>query len=229
LERTAPDAMPPEDQERLIALSLRLIPARHRLGTIDDAFMAKVVAARQRFAETFPPGLGAFVPYDRNRYFAQHTLLENMLFGRVIASSSLGVKKVNAIVEEVITSHGLREVVIEAGLDYQVGIAGGRLAPVQRQKIALGRALLKRPHILILDEAVDVLEPDLRVTMHQRITDVMKGRAVIAVVKQPDLARYYERVVVLDSGKVAEVGTYEELAAKDGLFRHLMARRGGTG
>ncbi len=224
LERAGPYATSPEDQERLIALSLRLIPARHRLGTIDDAFMAKVVAARQRFVETLPPGLGAFVPYDRDRYFAQGTLLENMLFGRVIASSSLAVKRVNTMVEEVITSHGLREVVMEAGLDYQVGIAGGRLSPVQRQKIALGRALLKRPHILILDEAVDVLEPDLRVMMHQRITHAMKGRAVVAVIKQPNLARYYDRVVVLESGKVVEVGTYQELATKDGLFRHFMAR-----
>jgi putative ABC transport system ATP-binding protein len=228
LERTAPDALSPEDQELLIALSLRLIPARHRLGTIDDAFKAKVVAARQRFAETLPPGLGDFVPYDRDRYFAQGSLLENMLFGRVIASSSLAVKRVNTIIEEVITTHGLREVVMEAGLDYHVGIAGGRLSPVQRQKVALGRALLKRPHILILDEAVDVLEPDMRVMMHQRITEVMKGRAVVAVIKQPDLARYYDRVVVLDSGKVAEVGTYQELMSKDGLFRHLAARTGAT-
>ena len=52
LERTPPGALPPEHQDQLIALSLRLIPARHRLGTIDAAFMAKVVAARQRFAET---------------------------------------------------------------------------------------------------------------------------------------------------------------------------------
>jgi ABC-type multidrug transport system fused ATPase/permease subunit len=228
LERTPPSALPPEHQDQLIALSLRLIPARHRLGTIDDAFMAKVVAARQRFAETFPPGLGTFAPYDRDQYFAQGTLLENMLFGRVLATSSLAVKKVNTIVEEVITTHGLREVVMEAGLDYQVGIAGGRLSPVQRQKVALGRALLKRPQILILDEAVDALEPDKRAMMHQRITEVMKGRAVFAVIRQPDLARYYDRVVVLDAGKVAEVGTYQELAAKDGLFRHLMAKVGAT-
>ncbi|HXZ43887.1 MAG TPA: hypothetical protein VEH53_03595, partial [archaeon] len=59
---------------------------------------------------------------------------------------------------------------------------------------------------------------------HQRITEVMKGRAVVAVIKQPNLARYYDRVVVLESGKVVEVGTYQELVAKDGLFRHFMAR-----
>lgn len=228
LERNAPDALAPEDQERLLALSLRLIPARHRLGHIDETFMARVVTARRRFAETLPAALGAFVPYDRERYFAQGTLLENVLFGKVLATSSLAVKKVNAIVEEVINTHGLREVVMQAGLDYHVGIAGGRLSPAQRQKVALARALLKRPHILILDEAVGALEPDKRAAMHQRITEAMKGRTVIAVVKNPDLARYYDRVVVLESGKVTESGSYAELTARESVFRHLVAKAGST-
>jgi ABC-type multidrug transport system fused ATPase/permease subunit len=225
LERTTPGALTQEDQRRLITLALRLIPARHRLGRIDEEFMARVVAARKRFAETLPPALArAFEPYDRERYFANGTLLENMLFGKTVATSSLAVKKVNAIVEEVITTHGLREVVIETGLDYHAGIAGSRLSPAQRQKVALTRALLKRPNILILDEAMSALEPEKRPEMHHRITEAMKGRAVIAVVERPDLARYYDRVVVLDSGKVSEAGTYDELAGRDGLFRHLVAQ-----
>lgn len=228
LERTAPGTLAPEDQGRLIALSLRLIPARHRLGHIDEPFMAKVVAARHRFAESLPPDLGTFVPYDRQRYFAQGTLLENLLFGKVLATSSLAVKKVNAIVEEVISTHNLREVVMEAGLDYLVGMAGSRLSPAQRQKIAVTRALLKRPQILILDDAFSALEPDKRAAMHQRVTEAMKGRTVISVVSHPDLVRYYDSVVVLEAGKVAEVGSYQELAAKDGLFRHLLVRAGVT-
>jgi ABC-type polar amino acid transport system ATPase subunit len=227
LERASPEALPPEDQERLISLSLRLIPARHRLGRIDEAFTAKVVTARRRFADSLPPALAeSFQPYDRERYFADGTLLENMLFGKVVATSSLAVKKVNAVVEEVIVEHGLREVVLEAGLDYHVGLAGSRLSPAQRQKVALARAFLKRPHILILDQAVSALEPDKRAEMHQRITVALKGRTIIAAVDRLDLARYYDRVVVLDAGKVAEQGSYEELAGREGLFR-LLARQAG--
>ncbi len=226
LERVALDALPPADQERLIALSLRVIPARHRLGQIDDAFMAKVVEARHRFAETLPPALGTFVPYDRGRYFAERTLLENLLFGRAFSTSSLAVKRVNAIVEEVITTNGLREVVMEAGLDYHVGVAGSRLSPTQRPKVGLARALLKRPHILIVDEPFGVLEPDKRAAMHQRVTEAMKGRTVIAVVKDPELARFYDHVVVLDSGKVVEFGSYEELAGRESLFRRLAVKAG---
>jgi putative ABC transport system ATP-binding protein len=228
LERVAAEALPQVDQDRLIALSLRVIPARHRLGQIDEAFMAKIVAARHRFAETLPPALGTFVPYDRGRYFAERTVLENLLFGRAFSTSSIAVKKVNAIVEEVITTNGLREVVMEAGLDYHVGVAGSRLSPIQRQKIALARALLKRPHILIMDEPFSLLESDKRALMHQRIIEAMKGRTVIAVVKDPDLARFYDRVVVLDSGKVMEFGSYEELAGRETLFRRLAVKAGTT-
>ncbi len=227
LERASAETLPPEDQERLIALSLRLVPARHRLGRIDEPFMARIVQARRRFAETLPPALaGSFAPYDRGLYFAGGTLLENMLFGKVVATSSLAVKKVNAIVEEVIVAHGLREVILEAGLEYHVGLAGSRLSPSQRQKVALARALIKRPHILLLDQAVSTLEPDKRTALHQRLTVALKGRALIAVVDRLDLARYYDQVVVLDAGKVAEVGTYRELVGREGLFRHLATQAG---
>jgi ABC-type multidrug transport system fused ATPase/permease subunit len=229
LERAEPVGLPPEDQQRLIQLSLRLIPARHRLGQVDDdaEFRERVVAARRRFAETLPPDLAAtFAAYDRTRYFAGGTILENILFGKVVATSSAAVKKVNAIVEEVISANELRGVVMEAGLDYHVGLSGSRLSAMQRQKIAIARALIKRPHILILDEAVGALETDKRAEMHQRITSAMKGRTVIAVVDRIDLARYYERVIVLEGGKVADGGPYDELIAKEGLFRDLAVQAG---
>lgn len=223
----AGSALSAGDRDRLTTLALRLIPARHRLGRIDADFMARVVAARQRFAETLPPALAArFVPYDRERYFADGTLVENMLFGKVVATSGLAVKKVNALVEEVIVSHGLREVVMETGLDYHVGLFGTRLSPIQRQKLALARALLKRPHILLLDAAVSVFDPAKRADMHQRVAGAMKGRTIVAVVERLDLARHYDRVVVLEAGKVAEVGTYQELTGRDGVFRHLLAQAG---
>jgi ABC-type multidrug transport system fused ATPase/permease subunit len=189
--------------------------------------MASIVAARRRFAETLPPVLAqSFVPYDRERYFADGTLLENLLFGKVVSTSSLAVKKVNAIVEEVIAAHGLRDLVMEVGLTFHVGLFGSRLSPAQRQRVALARALLKRPHVLLLDQAVSALDPDRRTELHQRLTTALKGRTIIAVVDRLDLARYYDRVVVLDAGKVAEVGTYQELSARPGLFRQLAAQAG---
>jgi putative ABC transport system ATP-binding protein len=216
------------DRDRLIRLALRLIPARHRLGRIDEAFVAKVLAARHRFAETLPPDLAAsFAPYDRERYFADGTLLDNLLFGKVVATSSLAVKKVNAIVEEVLAAEDLRGLVLEVGLDHHVGLFGSRLSTSQRQRMALARALLKRPDILILDGAMTTLEPDERMAMHRRVLTAMKDRTVIAVVERPDLARLYERVVVLDAGAVVETGGYQELIAQEnGVLRRIATQAG---
>ena len=227
LERATAEALPAPDQERLIALSLRLIPARHRLGTIGESFVAKIVAARHRFAEILPERLReGFAQYDRDRFFTGGTLLENILFGKAVATSSLAVKKVNAIVEEVIVANGLRDVILEAGLEYPVGLMGSRLSPAQRQKVVLARALLKRPQVLILDQAVSALEPDKRAELHQRLTTALKGRTIVAVVERLDLARYYDQVVVLDAGKVVQTGTYAELVGREGLFRHLATQAG---
>jgi putative ABC transport system ATP-binding protein len=216
------------DRERLIRLALRLIPSRHRLGQIDESFVTNVLEARRRFAETLPPALAAsFAPYDRERYFADGSLLDNLLFGKVVATSSLAVKKVNAIVEEVLEAEGLRGLVLEVGLDHHVGLFGGRLSPPQRQRMALARVLLKRPDILILDDSMSALEPGERVELHRRMLGTMKDRTVIAVVERPDLARLYERVVVLDAGTVVETGTYRELIGQEhGVLRRIATQAG---
>src|SRR5262245_488305 len=226
--RDAPGELPPADRDRLIRLALRLIPARHRLGRIDEALIAKILAARHRFAETLPPDLAAsFVPYDRERYFADGTLLDNLLFGKVVATSSLAVKKVNAIVEEVLEAEHLRGLVLQVGLDHHVGLFGGRLSLAQRQRVALARVLLKRPDILILDGALNALEPGERMDLHRRMLESMKDRTVIAALERLDLARLYDRVVVLDAGAVAETGTYRELLAReDSVLRRLATQAG---
>jgi ABC-type multidrug transport system fused ATPase/permease subunit len=228
LGRGSPAQLPVTDRDRLIRLALRLIPARHRLGHIDEPFMALVLAARRRFAETLPEDLAAtFAPYDREQYFEDGTLLDNLLFGKVVATSSLAVKKVNAIVEEVLEGADLRSLVLEVGLDHHVGLFGGRLSPPQRQRIALARALLKRPEILILDGAMSSLEPGERLELHQRMLEVMKDRTVVAVVERPDLARLYGRVVVLDAGAVVETGSYQELAGTaSSVLRRIAAQAG---
>jgi ABC-type multidrug transport system fused ATPase/permease subunit len=228
LERADPAGLSPDDQERLLTLALRVVPARHRLGEIDDAFMANVVAARRRFVETMPEELGPFVPYDRERYFSDRTLMENLLFGRVQSTSNLAVKRVSAIVEELILSHDLRDVVLEAGLTHHVGVSGSRLSPVQRQKVGLARALIKRPRILLLDEPLKTLEPEKREAVQQRLSRAMQGRTMIAVLADPNLARYYDRVMVVEAGKIVETGTYAELAAREGPFRRLLAQAAGT-
>jgi hypothetical protein len=224
LGRGAAPGLAAADRDRLIRLALRLIPARHRLGRIDEPFIAKVLAAR--------PGLPRPAPDLAS--FSRTTAM--ILHGRTVSTTcssarwsprSLAVKKVNAIVEEILEAEGLRALVLEVGLDHHVGLFGGRLSLPQRQRMALARALLKRPDILILDGAMTALEPGERMELHRRVLESMKDRTVIAAVERPDLARLYDLVVVLDAGVVVETGTYQELIAREqGVLRRLAIQAG---
>src|SRR5262249_15638117 len=218
------------DRERLVRIALRLSPARRRRGRSDEPFVTKVLEARRRFAETLPPDLAtSFAPYDRERFFADGSLLDNLLFGKVVATSSLAVKKVNAIVEEILEAESLRVLVLEVGLDYHVGLFGGRLFPPQRQRVGLARGLVKRPDILLVgrERARGALERGDRMELHRRVLESMKDRTVIAAVERPDLARLYDQVVVLDAGSVAETGPYPDLIVReDGVLRRVATQAG---
>src|SRR5262249_11369733 len=144
---------------RLAALPFRYIEARHRLGLIDSAMEARLLEARRAFAENLPPeAADAIEFYDRSRYNAAATLQDNILFGRIVYGQAQGPERISALISEVLEGLGLRTTVVEVGLDYNVGVGGKRLSTVQRQKVGLARALVKRPDLLVLNEATSVFD-----------------------------------------------------------------------
>ena len=120
---------------------------------------------------------------------------------------------------------GLRAAVIEAGLDYPVGIGGGRLGSVPRQKVGLARVLLKRPDVLVLSDATAGLDGGTHERIAGRLFREFEGRGIIWSLHRAELARGFDRVVVMQSGRVAESGPYEELDRDGSALRELL----GTG
>ena len=128
--RTAPDGLGEEDRRRLLSLPFLLQPARHRLGVVDDDLRRRLLAARRRFAASLPESLRSRIQFfDAQRYNAAASIQDNILFGKVAYGQARAAERVKGLVTEVIDELGLRSAVIEAGLDYQVGIGGGRLGP----------------------------------------------------------------------------------------------------
>jgi putative ABC transport system ATP-binding protein len=205
-------------------LALRLVAARDRLGLIDDATRRRVVAARHAFAAGLPEDFqGAVEFFDPERYNAAMPVEENILFGTILSGESDALERVHAAIGEVLDELDLRALVITVGLDYPVGTGGSRLLPAQRQQVAIGRAVLKRPVLLALDEATAVLDPAAEATILDALRQEFAGRSILAALSRPDAARGFDRVVVIDRGRLKEDGDYQTLSRRDGSLAPLLA------
>lgn len=107
------------------------------------------------------------------------------------------------------------------GLDTELGSTGYPLTPAQAQQLALARLVLSDPHTLVLDEATALLDPRAARHLERSLSAVLKGRTVIAIAHRLHTAHDADRVCVVIDGQVAELGTHDELVAKNGEYAAL--------
>ena len=113
------------------------------------------------------------------------------------------------------------------GFDAHVGERGVRLSGGQRQRIAIARIFLKDAPILILDEATSALDSEAEMAIQDSLFSLMKGKTVIAIAHRLSTIAAMDRLIVLDSGRIAEQGTHAELVSAGGLYADLWARQSG--
>jgi ABC-type multidrug transport system fused ATPase/permease subunit len=117
----------------------------------------------------------------------------------------------------------LLETIVEIGLNFQVGSKGDRLSGGQRQKIAIARAFLKSPAILIMDEATAALDNASQSRIQNLLETKWKGRStLISVVHRLDTIKGYDRIAVMKAGKIVEMGPYQELIERKGILYELV-------
>ena len=217
------DAVPPADRARLMTLPLRYIEARHRLGLIDSATEERLLMARRAFAQGLPESLrGAVEFYDFERYNSAATLQDNVLFGRLVYGQAQADVRIGTLVSEVLNDLKLRDSVIDVGLEYNVGVAGKRLPATQRQKLGIARALIKRPQLLIVNEAVAVFDGRTQDRIRDNILGSAENRGVVWIANRPNQAEVFQQVVVMKGGRVAEQGSPADLEARGGLYKELV-------
>lgn len=151
---------------------------------------------------------------------------DNIAYGKPEATDDeiwQAVQKAHA--DEFVTH--LSDVKGRTGLDTQVGERGVKLSGGQRQRIAIARVMLKNAPILLLDEATSALDSEVEHAITTSLNDMMTGKTVIAIAHRLSTIASMDRLVVMDKGKIVEMGSHEELLAKNGVYARLWARQSG--
>ena len=211
------DVLSETDRQRLTALTFKLVPARHRLSLLDDPIRERLIEARRTFAADLPAELKDEIAFfAAAAYTPGATIQDNILFGKLVYGQANAANRVGAMIAEILDEMGLRDTIMLVGLGAETGSGGSRLSPAQRQKIAIARAMLKRPGILLVHDATVALDAASQARILENVLSARKDATVIWTASSPAIAEKFERVAVMEEGRVVETGSYDELSRKPG-------------
>lgn len=159
-------------------------------------------------------------------------LQEPFLFNGTI-SENIRYGKPDATFEEVVAAARAacaHEFIVAKpdGYDTQVGEKGNKLSGGEKQRVSIARAILHNPRILILDEATSSVDVETEKKIQQAIGNLVAGRTTFAIAHRLSTLRHADRLVVLEKGQIAEVGTHAELMEKKGIFYNLVETQSQT-
>mgnify|MGYP000296549477 FL=1 len=168
---------------------------------------------------------------DLESYLSQVALVpqETLLFGGTIRENIL-YGKLDATDTEMIEaskSANAHEFIVEFsnGYDTLVGEKGAKLSGGERQRIAIARALLKNPKVLVLDEATSALDNQSEMLIQEALEKLMVGRTTFIIAHRLSTVHNADKIIVLDKGSVVESGTHKQLMGNEGLYHHLYTMR----
>ena len=129
-----------------------------------------------------------------------------------------------ADVDRVVSIAHLEEMIVSLpeGLDTMLGEGGVRLSGGQKQRLAIARAILRDAPILVLDEATSAVDTHTELLIQEALARLMAQRTTLVIAHRLSTVRHVDSIVVLETGRVLETGSHEELLRRDGPYRRMI-------
>ncbi|MDX2447999.1 MAG: ABC transporter ATP-binding protein/permease [Desulfobacterales bacterium] len=215
------------DRQKLLDVVLRFTPGTHKMVSMPQMLENLILEGRSLFRKQITeddPGVYTF--YQMSEYIFSQTILSNIFFGKTTTTHSAAQERIDQSIIQLLVEEDLLERVIEIGMHYDVGSKGDNLSGGQRQKLAIARAFLKSPRILIMDEATSALDN----RSQARILNLLETRwkkksTLISVVHRLDTIQNFDKVAVMKAGKILEMDTYNNLMDRKGTLYELVGNR----
>ena len=224
VKKKGPQKISGKDRIRILGVMLEYTPGKHRFFDLPPELETGVLKARKLFKkkiESEQPDAVSFC--QMSNYMINQSILTNIFFGKLKDDSAAAQDKVNTCIHQLLVKEDFLEDIIELGMQHPVGTKGDHLSGGQRQKLAIARVFLKKPPILIMDEATSGLDNDSQARIQNLLENHWKGRStLIAVLHRLDIVKNYDRIAVMKSGRIVESGAYEELLDKRGTLYDLV-------
>ena len=190
----------------IAGLSATFLTPKSGIVTIDDQDLSKVKLSSYR------QFLGVVL---QDEFLFEGTIRENIMFPRPNASEADLQNAIKAAYVNEFTDR------FEAGLDTMIGERGVKLSGGQRQRLAIARAILANPKIIILDEATSNLDTESEALIQKSLAGLMKNRTTIVIAHRLSTIRKADQILVVEAGKIVERGTHDELIALEGRYYDL--------
>jgi len=212
-----------EDKSKFLTLPFKLIVARHRLGLITEPIQLQILQAREIIRQKASAhGLGIEF-FDQSKYNPRISIQDNLLFGKLVYGQANAQSKIYQLISNVVHDLVLRKDIIEAGLEFQVGVSGSRLSLVQRQKLGLVRSLVKKPDLLVVNEALSTLNTGEKKRIIKKICELMRSNIVVWVLSRARLAELFDKTLVMDKGNAAGNESFVKLKESNPVFQQIIS------
>jgi ATP-binding cassette subfamily B protein len=159
---------------------------------------------------------GFFSVVPQESVLFEGTVRENVAYGM----SEVSDERLEDVLRDANAWDMVRE--LPDGWDTVVGQRGARLSGGQRQRLAIARALIRDPRLLLLDEATSALDSEAESAVQEALERLRAGRTTLVVAHRLSTIRSADRIVVLDHGRIAEIGNHEQLVQAGGLYARLV-------